>query len=204
MLPNVDKIESLLKEVNYNKENNTLDVGGNLYVDGYIQPSFEHTYQSGQYIAVYEINNTKNTGVMVLVEFVDDNGSMNYFGFGTREGSDYYLMAYNYDNDGIGQLVLSDQTSEVEVDFTPLLIANPTYFEHQLTVSTSTESFYTSYYSTNNLPIDSLQDLTAVVKPNANTKLGLGSTYLKYEDNVWKLASGDLVTTVADNVVVVD
>lgn len=205
MLPNVDKIESLLKEVKYNKDTNTFEVGGNFYVDGYIQPSLSYIFQSGQQIAVYTINTTENAGEMVLVELMD-SPDRNFIGFGTRDNSgNYSLMAYLYDNDEVGSLQLIENGSEdIGVDFFPFITTEKSYFEHQLTISTSTESFYINYYSGNNLKIDSLQDLTAVVKPNANTKLGLGSTYLKYENSIWKLANGDLITTVADNVVKVD
>lgn len=193
MIADVDRIESLLKEVVYNKDANTLEIGGNVYVDGK-----EQMHDLGNGVYVKELH-----------------GDMALF-YAKYEDSHYYGIGYinEYAIRGVGFTDYSDTVGRVEIELSPLTLdyyqladmdyAQQKLYEHQLTISTAAVNFYINYYSTNRLVIDSLQDLTTVVKPNADTKIGLASTYMKYESNVWKLASGDLITAVADNVVVVD
>lgn len=89
-------------------------------------------------------------------------------------------------------------------------------YRHQLTLH-ATEGEYTTcfldIYSSNNLKVDSLQDLTTLLKPNANTlytgisldTISMPNLFLKYKNNIWQIGetgeAGDIlnpVTTVED------
>ena len=89
-------------------------------------------------------------------------------------------------------------------------------YRHQLTLHATDGEHTTCFldiYSSNNLKVDSLQDLTTLLKPNANTlytgistvNIGMPNLFLKYENNIWQIGetgeSGDIlnpVTSVED------
>ena len=193
MIADVDKAESLLNEVVYNKDTNTLEIGGNVYVDGK-----EEMHDLGNGIFVKELHND-----MALIYVNNADTAIHYYGIGYLvAGYTFRGIAFEDGGDSAGSIEVDLTNGEVFIGlFAGDAATQRKLYEHQLTISTQAVSFYIDYYSTKNIVIDSLQDLTAVVRPNANTKIGLGSTYLKYENNVWKLASGELITSVADNVV---
>lgn len=91
-----------------------------------------------------------------------------------------------------------------------------TMYRHQLTLHATDGEYTTCFlniYSSNNLKVDSLQDLTTLLKPNANTlytglstvTIGMPNLLLKYENNIWQIGDvGDVgfnlnpVTSVED------
>lgn len=71
-------------------------------------------------------------------------------------------------------------------------------YRHQLTLHATDGEYTTCFldiYSSNNLKVDSLQDLTTLLKPNANTiytgistvTTGMPNLYLKYKNNIWQI-----------------
>lgn len=97
-------------------------------------------------------------------------------------------------------------------------------FLHSLTAKGATLSMSFTYPSTNQLPVDSAQDATAVIKPTANEyfaspvvvvatkKISDGYNCIYYDGTSWKFAlwdgtsftDGEAVTTWADSVVAVE
>lgn len=89
-------------------------------------------------------------------------------------------------------------------------------YRHQLTLHATDGEYTTCFldiYSSNNLKVDSLQDLTTLLKPNANTlytgistvTISMPNLFLKYINNIWQIGeageSGDIlnpVTSVED------
>ena len=71
-------------------------------------------------------------------------------------------------------------------------------YNHFLTLTSANVTYYINYQSSNNLVVDSLQDLTALTKATSGTKVGLGTTYMIFSSNVWKLANNELITAVSD------
>lgn len=71
-------------------------------------------------------------------------------------------------------------------------------YEHFITLN---DTIYMQHLSSSNLVCDSLQDLTTMTKAINGTKIFIDkSTYLIYENNVWKLNDGTAITKVADEV----
>ena len=75
---------------------------------------------------------------------------------------------------------------------------NITMYRHQLTLHATDGEYTTCFveiYSSNNLKVDSLQALTTLLKPNANTlytgvsteNTGMPNLVLKYENNIWQI-----------------
>ena len=97
-------------------------------------------------------------------------------------------------------------------------------FLHSITAKGATLSMSFTYPSTNQLPVDSQQDATTVIKPTANEyfaspvvviatkKISDGYNCIHYDGTSWKFAlwdgtsftDGEAVTTWADSVVAVD
>lgn len=79
------------------------------------------------------------------------------------------------------------------------------WYRHELVIITDkSDQTFIDYLSPNNLKVDSLQDLTTLVKPTPTTRLSAGNTYFKYENSVWKDKEDNLVVSVDDNVEVAD
>lgn len=71
-------------------------------------------------------------------------------------------------------------------------------YEHFITLN---DTIYMQHLSSSNLVCDSLQDLTTMTKAINGTKLQIDkSTYVVYDENVWKLNDGTAITKVADEV----
>lgn len=202
---NIEAMEKLAKEIHYNAETNTLEVGGNLYTDGTLKGHLlfgDGTEMKDLYI--YFLN-----GDMVIFNYID--GGIRTIGIGCLyipQEKIIYGIAYDGNNDQGGYVELDfSNEEEIVVNFRPFaqLTGIPKYYEHQLKVTTANTFVYLSYSSKNNLVIDSLQDLTKVVKPNTNTRLGFGTGYLYYEGNVWKSSTtNEAITAVSDNVVLIN
>lgn len=199
---NIEAMEKLAKEIHYNAETNTLEVGGNLYTDGIWNGRVLAEYD-GAKVEVYYL-----TDDMVIFEIIDTNGNW-YYGVGYIDDKDRWIfgMCYTDSRESIGKIQCNFTNGQIQVWFEQYASEGvlPKYYEHQLKVTTAANTFvYLSYPSKNNLVIDSLQDLTTVVKPNTNTRLGFGIGYLYYEGNVWKSSTTNAkITAIEDNVVLV-
>lgn len=198
---NIEAMEKLAKEIHYNAETNTIEVGGNLYIDGTLK-SHVLTEYGGAKVEVYYL-----TGNMVIFNVIDIDGN-HYYGVGyIIDQIVIYGIGYTDQNDTIGYFGCTFTREEIQVDFQRYVSKAelPEYYEHQLKVTAANTVVYLSYPSKNNLVIDSLQDLTKVVKPNTNTRLGFGTGYLYYEGNVWKSSTtNEAITAVSDNVVLIN
>lgn len=77
-------------------------------------------------------------------------------------------------------------------------------YHHYLTITLNDNSkLYITHDSISNEVIHSAQDMTRIIKPTPNTKLTYGSGYMLF-NNVWKTNDGKLMTSVEDEVEVVD
>ena len=77
-------------------------------------------------------------------------------------------------------------------------------YHHYLTITLNDNSkLYITHDSISNEVIHSAQDMTRIIKPTRNTQLTYGSGYMLF-NNVWKTNDGKLMTSVEDEVEVVD
>lgn len=207
-----DTLKKLAKEIVYNEESNTIEVGGNLYVDGNFTPHLLKL-QDGT-LAFYQLYDDMIVFYAYGGDGADNSTISHHYGigyieYGEQDETYVYGIAYRYIDDAIGSIeIYSASDNRILITFNQAILQGNEvrYFEHQLKVTTAADTFvYLSYPSKNNLVIDSLQDLTTVVKPNANTRLGFGNGYLYYENNIWKSSTTNAaITAVEDNVVVID
>lgn len=142
---------------------------------------------------------------MVLFNYLDRGGGMMGIGYlYIPQEKIIYGIAYNL-HTGQGGFVELDFSNEEEinVNFQPfaLLTDIPKYYEHQLVLITDKNArYFINYPSKNNLVIDSVQDLTSVIKPTPTTRIGVGDAYFKYENGVWQDGEGNPLVAVDDNV----
>ena len=72
-------------------------------------------------------------------------------------------------------------------------------YRHELTVICTLTTYRGEYYSSNNLVIDSVQDLTKVTKAINGTTIYLGTGILTFDGSIWKDSpGGNAVTSVSD------
>lgn len=72
-------------------------------------------------------------------------------------------------------------------------------YRHELTVICTLTTYRGEYYSSNNLVIDSVQDLTKVTKAKNGTTIYLGTGILTFDGSIWKDSpGGNAVTSVSD------
>lgn len=226
MIANAQILELISKHMIYNPETNTMELGVNveidgnaqvngvtemqLFYDGEIEDATGETQDNG---SVYVLPFYKETTVDEVYEY----GLMFInFGSGTFIGVGYWnLTSKGFEIDATGDIsdtfyhisgtLANDNRFQIMYDSYITQNNLPQYFHHELEITLANNTkIYLNYPSTQNLVIDSLQDLTAVVKPMTDTKLGYGNGYLFYENNIWKNNSGTLVTAVSDNVEVID
>lgn len=200
---NIEVMEKLAKELAFNKDTNTMEFGGNVYIDGKLNGHVLTEYD-GAKVEVYYLADD-----MVIFEVIDTNAN-DYYGVGyiANDQSDIYGMAYSDINDTLGYFECTLTEGQIQLSYQQYVAETnlPKYYLHELKFMTGSDVYiYLSYPSKNNLVIDSLQDLTTVVKPNTNTRLGFGTGYLYYEGNVWKSSTTNAaITAVEDNVVIID
>ena len=107
-----------------------------------------------------------------------------------------------------GNLILNDISNITDDDGNPLLrfktlfgnnsilgVGNVDVYRHFLTLN---GSMYLDFYSSSNLVVDSLQDLTTLTKAIKGTKIGVGSTYITYTGSIWQTANSTAITSVTD------
>lgn len=201
----------------------------------------DYSYQSGGLSHKIIVTTTDINILNNCAEYVKDKGpcilEFDYINRSTTYDSPMrILMLYTIDG-GYGHYVMRGTTGDDEVNAsaTRNTSANPdenrinmiTYayksqikdykvYRHQLTLHATDGEYTTCFldiYSSNNLKVDSLQDLTALLKPNANTiytgistvTINMPNLFLKYINNIWQIGeageSGDIlnpVTSVED------
>lgn len=136
----------------------------------------------------------------------------NEFYFGTQENGTLYLQTL-YGNQGyaleINYNYTTDKLTITSTEENYLTDADaPKMYRHELFINRATFIIYSS----NQLNIDSTQDLTTVVKPD-NFSIFMGAIYstdlppmtvvLYYENGIWKINDGSVtnVTTIKDHVI---
>lgn len=203
----------------------------------------DYSYQSGASQSTIIITTTDIPILNDCAEYVQEHGAcileFDYINRNTTYDSPIrILMLYTIDG-GYGHIVLHGTTGDDEVNASATrnegasaeenkIIMN-TYayksnikdykvYRHQLILHATDGEYTTCFldiYSSNNLKVDSLQDLTTLLKPNANTlytgvsivTIGMPNLFLKYENNIWQIGEagevGDIlnpVTSVEDTV----
>lgn len=224
---NADILELISSHMVYNEETNTMELGVNVEIDGNAQvndltkmqlfysgniedETGGSTSQGNIYILPLQEDeitgsNRFQYGLMCIM---DDSNTAIGVGYWDASTKDFEVDAHS----DIGDSLLhfsGGKTSEGNISYVYIRYVRegeiPKYYEHQLALITNKNAMYfISYPSKNNLVIDSAQDLTAVVKPTTNTRLGVGDTYFKYENGVWQDKEGNLLVSVDDNVQVID
>lgn len=220
-------LEQLAKHMVYNPETKTIELGVNIEIDGNAQvnelikmklfysgdienTTSESTSQGKIYILPLQEDeiigsNHYQYGLLCIMDDINTAIGVGYWDASTKDfeidahsdsGDCLYHFSGGKTSTGIISYIYIKYVREGEI---------PKYYEHQLTLITAEGgNYFINYPSKSNLVIDSLQDLTAVVKPTTNTKIGAGSTCFKYVNGVWQDLNGNLLTAVVDNVQVIN
>lgn len=216
-----DMLDLISQHMVFNKETNTMELGVNVEIDGNAQVNDltkMQLFYSGE-IEDATAEAQYNGSVYVLPLYQDEEYPYQY-------GLLYMQIQNNQTFVGIGYWNTADKGFEVSgtSDLSDTLIhvsasmsgsrlsyfyeyyqREFNYYQHELEITLANNTkIYLNYPSKNNLVIDSLQDLSAVVKPMTDTKLGYGSGYIYRDGQVWKNSDGTLITSVKDNVEVID
>lgn len=201
----------------------------------------DYSYQSGSIQHKIIVTTTDINILNDCAEYVKDNGpcilEFDYINRSTSYDSPIRILILYTIDGGYGHYVIHGTTGDDEVNASATrntgaspeeneIIMN-TYayksqikdykvYRHQLTLHATDGEYTTCFldiYSSNNLKVDSLQDLTTLLKPNANTlytglsivTTGMPNLFLKYENNIWQIGeageTGDIlnpVTSVED------
>lgn len=196
----------------------------------------DYSYQSGANQCTIIITTTDIPILNDCAEYVKEHGpcilEFDYIDRNiTYDTPIRILMLYTI-NGGYGHIVLHGTTGDDEVnasatrnegaiaDENKIIMNRYAYksnikdykvFRHQLTLHATDGEYTTCFldiYSSNNLKVDSLQDLTTLLKPNANTlytgfstiNIGMPNLFLKYENNIWQIGeageAGDILNPV--------
>ena len=201
----------------------------------------DYSYQSGSIQSKITVTTTDINILNDCAEYVKDNGAcileFDYIGRNTTYDSPIRILILYTIDGGYGHYVIHGTTGDDEVnasatrnteaspDENEIIMNAFAYksnikdykvYRHQLTLHATDGEFTTCFldiYSSNNLKVDSLQDLTTLLKPNANTlytgvsivTIGMPNLFLKYVNNIWQIGevgeSGDIlnpVTSVED------
>lgn len=220
-----EMLDLISKHMVYNPETNTMELGVNIEIDGNAQVNeltkMQLFYSGNIEDATGESTSQGNIYILPLQEERSDDNVFQYgliciqdssnaigLGYWNVATKDFEIDVYS----DIGDSLLhfsGGKTLEGNISYYYFRYVRegeiPQYFHHELEFTFADNSkVYLNYPSTSNLVIDSLQDLSAVVKPMTETKLGYGSGYIYRDGQVWKNNSGTLVTAVKDNVEVID
>ena len=201
----------------------------------------DYSYQSGASQSTIIITTTDIPILNDCAEYVQEHGAcileFDYINRNTTYDSPIRILMLYTINGGYGHIVLHGTTGDDEVnasttrnegaiaDENKIIMNTYAYkfnikdykvYRHQLILHATDGEYTTCFldiYSSNNLKVDSLQDLTTLLKPNANTlytgvsivNTGMPNLFLKYENNIWKIGeageAGDIlnpVTSVED------
>lgn len=201
----------------------------------------DYSYQSGSIQHKITVTTTDINILNDCAEYVKDNGpcilEFDYINRSTSYDSPIRILILYTIDGGYGHYVIHGTTGDDEVNASATrntgaspeeneIIMNAyayksnikdyKVYRHQLTLHATDGEYTTCFldiYSSNNLKVDSLQDLTTLLKPNANTlytgvsivTIGMPNLFLKYENNIWQIGeageAGDIlnpVTSVED------
>ena len=201
----------------------------------------DYSYQSGASQSTIIITTTDIPILNDCAEYVQEHGAcileFDYINRNTTYDSPIRILMLYTINGGYGHIVLHGTTGDDEVnasttrnegaiaDENKIIMNTYAYkfnikdykvYRHQLILHATDGEYTTCFldiYSSNNLKVDSLQDLTTLLKPNANTlytgvsivAIGMPNLFLKYENNIWQIGeageAGDIlnpVTSVED------
>lgn len=201
--PLIEKLKTLSKEINYNKENNTLEIGGNLEVDGKSNLRGLKAFttvldpQDSNPISLY--CETNMDGDIYWGFCLSDI----YVGFFINEGSDAYDLFYMTDDVFIyhDKILLTDDTHYE-------LLSRNEYNLGGFIENVNTHSVYVSgqggdvsfnFTSLKNTPIDSVQDLYLYLK---NDKFACNGYYKDSSGNkefIYYLSFGTDITKATIN-----
>lgn len=175
----------------------TYQIGNNANIQVFIERAVQYL----TYSAIGLLTLTDNQiGYIVIANYtVDDNKKITYF-VASSTNKIFSLLSNGYVI--FNNLVSEDDLKELQ----------PKLYRHILTMVATTEegdpeTSIIEYISTNNLKVDSLQDLTTLLKPTANFIYPLGPVvnadlggitdynHLEYSNSVWKFASSAPNTT---------
>lgn len=154
-------------------------------------------------------DSTYDSNIRILLLFTINGGMSHYVAYGIC--STQTIVATCTRNEGAS-------AEENKISFYKIAEKNDikNVYRHQLTLHATDGEYTTCFldiYSSNNLKVDSLQDLTTLLKPNTNTiytgistvTTGMPNLFLKYINNIWQIGeageSGDIlnpVTSVED------
>lgn len=199
----LDKLSPLASEINYNKDTNTMEVGGNLYVDG----NFSIQADLNTYGGIQSFNDSS----LSFYQYEDTQSS--YFDISPLFGQ-YELSFTHFD----GQAITATATLKMDGDCNILtninvktLFGNQSIYGsgnidlyvHYLSFTINSKIYYGVVYSSNNLVVDSVQDLTTIMKSDGQI-LALGESdnaLIAYVGGIWRdvFEKGN-VTAVNDNV----
>lgn len=222
---NADILELISSHMVFNEETNTMELGVNIEIDGNAQVNDltkmqlfysgeieDETGQSQGNGSIYILPLEQDTGderyqygLMCIMDDINNAIGVGYWNVATK---DFEMDAHSDIGDCLYHFS-GGKTATGSISYLYIKYVRageiPKYYHHELEFTFADNSkVYLNYPSTNNLVIDSLQDLSAVVKPMTDTKLGYGSGYIYRDGQVWKNNSGTLITSVKDNVEVID
>lgn len=217
MIPS-EEWSSLNKGI-HTDENGNVVIGKNLEVDGTtkmnsgIEPIHSYRINDTSTFYVYFEQEVQYQTFSAFGLLQDSNAIFSQIGIAKYILSDGALIGFNFTgnsnfilrNGNLNELYLA-----YKGDLTNL---QPKLYRHILTINATTKegdplTSIISHESSNNLKVDSLQDLTTLLKPTANynypigavINTALGGIYqdynlLEYSNNVWKFASSHSSTT---------
>lgn len=140
----------------------------------------------------------------VYIGMVSDDGYIYACNVKTASTINYLELQYDREGDSISvtkveeELATTDNLKTLFGNKSIIGSGNIDIYNHFITLTSASGNYYLNYFSSNNLVVDSLQDLTTVTKAKANTKVAVDSTYIIYSSNVWKLANNEAITAVSD------
>lgn len=218
---NVEILDLISKYMIYNPETKTMELGVNVEIDGNVQVNGNTEMQllfDGEIIDstagdrgfgqvyVLPLRRENDDNFQYGIIYMNYNASFKFIGVGYWDITDKTFESDGLSDQGDFLIHLSAGITNGKLNIMYNNYQQKTnYYIHELEITFADDTkAYLLYPSLNNLVIDSLQDLTNVVLPTSNTKLGYGSGYIYRDGQVWKNNAGTLITSVSDNVEVID
>lgn len=216
-----EMLELISKHMVYNPETNTMELGVNIEIDGNAQVNgltklqllysgeiedMINESQSHGEVYVLPLDQQENDVYQYGILFMRIEDIQTFIGIGYWDTNDKAFEVSGTSDLSDTLIHVSATMSQNRLSYTyEFYTRDFNYYQHELevTFADNTKAYFL-YPSKNNLVIDSLQDLSTVVKPMTDTKLGYGSGYIYRDGQIWKNNSGTLVTGIADNVEVID
>lgn len=204
----IDFLNSLGDSLKYESSTNTFEIGTNLYVDGKLEVNDDTIFNGNLFsyndseLTFYEGNNTHSSYMSISPLFGNTKLSFNY-----NDGQDI-ITIIGLDV-SVDANILTDKNTKTLFGNKSLYgSGNIDLYMHNLSLTINGTSYYAVIYSSNNLVIDSVQDLTTVTKGHGQL-LAIGSNksvaIIAYQGSVWFNVLGEEgqdnnVTNVTDSV----